>query len=86
MAKEELGAEGWQVETEDIQDSYEEAHKKLKQGVVDDWVIFTLLKYSMTPDVYTYAWETDDNALLGVQQFTHAEVKSIVREIAKSSN
>lgn len=86
LAKEERGEEGWQTEVEDIQQSYDEANNKLQQGQMDASVIFAMLKYSLTSEVYTYAWEKDDNALLEVQQFTDDDVKLIVRQIANNDN
>lgn len=86
LAMEELGENDWEIRSEDIHESYEEANNKLQQGEIDSGVIFTLLKYSMTSQVYTYVWESNDNNLLGVEQFTDDKVKALIGEIANGSD
>ncbi|KAL1881662.1 hypothetical protein Plec18167_003260 [Paecilomyces lecythidis] len=86
LAMEELGENDWEIRSEDIHKSYEEANNKLRQGEIDLGVIFTLLKYSMTSQVYTYVWESNDNNLLGVEQFTDDKVKALIGEIANGSD
>ncbi|CAJ0545128.1 Ff.00g086010.m01.CDS01 [Fusarium sp. VM40] len=82
LAKEALGSDGWIENIVDIQDEYEWAQAKLRKGEFKQEVIMAILRYSMTSAAHTYTWPKSDNALLGVEEFSDAEVKEFVLKSA----
>ncbi|KAH7394665.1 isoflavone reductase family protein-like protein CipA [Pyrenochaeta sp. MPI-SDFR-AT-0127] len=81
LAKESLGADGWEESTLDAGKALKAATESMLSGTVNMQVIGDMIRWSCT--VYSPRWEQqDDNKLLGVKSMTDDEVRKLIKEIA----
>ncbi|KAH7345801.1 isoflavone reductase family protein-like protein CipA [Pyrenochaeta sp. MPI-SDFR-AT-0127] len=80
LAKEILGANGWEESTLDADKALKAATESMISGTVNMQVIGDMIRWSCT--VYSPRWEQqDDNKLLGVKSMSDDEVRKLIKEI-----
>jgi uncharacterized protein YbjT (DUF2867 family) len=82
LAQETLGKGGWTVSTIDMEPVYQESLAQLQAGNVTFEVIGNLILYCNSREDYSGKWKKDDNALLGVPQWSDDQVKQLIASIA----
>lgn len=81
LAKESLGASGWEESTQDTDKALKDATENMLTGNINMQVIGDMIRWSCT--IYSSRWEQqDDNKLLGVKSMTDDEVRNLIKEIA----
>ncbi|KAF2012407.1 isoflavone reductase family protein-like protein CipA [Aaosphaeria arxii CBS 175.79] len=81
LAKDSLGADGWDESTIDAEKALKAAAESMLSGTINMQVIGDMIRWSCT--VYSPRWEQqDDNKLLGVRNLTDDEVMKLIKEIA----
>ncbi|KAI9345985.1 hypothetical protein DFJ73DRAFT_790152 [Zopfochytrium polystomum] len=82
LAQQALGRGGWNVSSLDMQPVYEKSLAELYAGRVTPEVIANMILYCTSREDYSGRWTKDDNALLGVEQWSDEQVKELITSIA----
>lgn len=81
IAKDALGAENWETESQDMEAVLEQAMIAVKSGDYSWKVMGDLIRYSVSTPGYTGRLEQDNNDLLGVQPMSDEQVKTLIQQI-----
>ncbi|KAH6690272.1 hypothetical protein F5X68DRAFT_202570 [Plectosphaerella plurivora] len=82
LAQEALGEDGWTVSTIDMEPVYQESLRQMQAGNITFEVIGNMIVYCNSREDLTGKWKKDDNALLGVEQWSDDQVKELIKSIA----
>lgn len=82
LAKEALGADGWDVESQDMEKVFEGALSATNKGDFSWTVIGDLIRYSLATPGYSGPFEQNHNDLLGVRPMSDEQVKALIKEIS----
>ncbi|KAL4999765.1 NAD(P)-binding protein [Aspergillus recurvatus] len=83
LAKETLGADGWETKSQDMQKVFEEALSAMTSGDYSWTVVGDLIRYSLATPGYSGLVEENHNDLLGVRPMSDEEVKALIKEISE---
>ena len=84
MGKKATGADGWKETVVPIDEVVQQAWTELKKDKPDpDNFVLNFLKASIWGEGYGSHFEKPDNALLGIQEMSDAEVQGLVNSLAK---
>jgi hypothetical protein len=81
LAREALGAEGWQITHEDSRERYEWAMAEIEKGNYEDAVWMYQIRYMVANAKLTAPWRHVDNNLLGVKEMSDQEVVEMIRRL-----
>ncbi|GKZ38773.1 hypothetical protein AbraIFM66950_011237 [Aspergillus brasiliensis] len=82
LAKEALGADGWETTSKDMEKAFQEALSATAVGHYSWTVVGDLIRYSLATPGYNGLIEENHNDLLGVRSMTDEEVKALIKEIS----
>ncbi|CAG8898783.1 unnamed protein product [Penicillium egyptiacum] len=81
IAKDALGAENWETQSQDMEAALEEAMIAVKSGDYSWKVMGDLIRYSISTPGYSGRLEQDNNDLLGVRPMSDEQVKTLIQQI-----
>jgi hypothetical protein len=81
IAKDALGAEDWEIESQNMETVYTKAMAAVSSGDYSWNVMGDLIRYSISTPGYSGRLEQDHNDLLGVRPMSYEQVKSLIKEI-----
>lgn len=82
IAKDALGAEEWEIESQNMETVYTKAMAAVSSGDYSWNVMGDLIRYSISTPGYSGRLEQDHNDLLGVRPMSYEQVKSLIKEIS----
>ncbi|CEL11097.1 hypothetical protein ASPCAL14204 [Aspergillus calidoustus] len=82
LAKEVLGADGWEIKNQDMEKVLEEALSAVAIGDYSWPVVGDLIRSSLATPGYSGLFEQNDNDLLGVRPMSDEQVKVLIKEIS----
>lgn len=81
IAKDALGAEDWEIESQNMETVYTKAMAAVSSRDYSWNVMGDLIRYSISAPGYSGRLEQDHNDLLGVRPMSYEQVKSLIKEI-----
>lgn len=85
ISKKAVGDDGWTTDTVSIDEMYNNAWAELKKPLPDHNVfVFGFLKTGIWGEGYGAHYESNDNALLGLEEWGDAELQELVATVAKN--
>ncbi|OIW30307.1 isoflavone reductase family protein CipA [Coniochaeta ligniaria NRRL 30616] len=85
LAKEALGADGWEITKLDMDGVFKKAMEGFKAGDYSRQTMAPMIQYGSAREDYIRPWEKDDNALLGIEPMTDDELKALIKDLATAS-
>ncbi|KAE8327567.1 NAD(P)-binding protein [Aspergillus sergii] len=82
LAKEALGADGWEIKSQDMEKVFEGALSAVAIGDYSWTVVGDLIRYSLATPGYSGLVEQNHNDLLGVRPMSDEQVKALIKEIS----
>jgi hypothetical protein len=83
LAKEAIGAKGWETQSVDMEEVFEEAMSAVSAGDYSWKVMGDLIRYSISTPGYSGRLEKDDNELLDVRPMSDEQVKELICKICE---
>ena len=81
IAKDALGAEEWEIESQNMETVYTKAMAAVSSRDYSWNVMGDLIRYSISAPGYSGRLEQDHNDLLGIQPMSYEQIKSLIEEI-----
>ncbi|KAB5575520.1 isoflavone reductase family protein CipA [Coniochaeta sp. 2T2.1] len=81
LAKDVLGADGWEVTHTDMDALFRGAMERLKAGDYSRATMGPMIQYASAKDEYSAPWVKDDNALLRVEPMSDEGLKGLIKEL-----
>lgn len=85
LARDALGATGWETQRQDMNQAYENSMAAVKAGEFSFKVMADFIRYSISTPGYSGPLKEDDNKLLGLQPMNDEQVKEVIRGIAEET-
>ncbi|KAE8311939.1 NAD(P)-binding protein [Aspergillus transmontanensis] len=82
LAKEALGADGWEIKSQDMDKVFKGALSSVAIGDYSWTVVGDLIRYSLATPGYSGLIEQNHNDLLGVRPMSDEQVKVLINEIS----
>lgn len=81
IAKDALGAEEWEIKSQNMETVYTKAMAAVSSGDYSWNVMGDLIRYSISTPGYSGRLEQDHNDLLGIRPMSYEQIKSLIEEI-----
>ncbi|KAG2421095.1 hypothetical protein HFD88_000711 [Aspergillus terreus] len=82
LAKEVLGADGWEIKSQNMDEAFQGALSAISSGDYSWTVLGDLIRYSIATPGYSGLFEQNHNDLLGVRPMSDEQVKALIKEIS----
>ncbi|KAH7186055.1 uncharacterized protein B0J16DRAFT_399934 [Fusarium flagelliforme] len=82
LAKDALGADGWQIEQGDLKKAFVDAIEALQNGKFDMQAFTDMIRYGAVSPEFAKPFPEDHNELLGVPTMSDEELKDMFKQIA----
>ncbi|KAK1634261.1 hypothetical protein BDP81DRAFT_462736 [Colletotrichum phormii] len=83
LCKEALGSDGWTESRSNMDQVFAGALKEFQAGNYSMNVFGDMIRYANSRPDFSCPWPRDDNPILGVQEMSDDEVKSLIKSIAR---
>ena len=78
LAKEAIGADGWETSSRNNKEAFDKAMSDYAQGLRKKEMFEDMIRYTASSPEYSGPWAQNDNELLGVKQMNDQEVKELI--------
>lgn len=84
-AKEALGNKGWTATYNDMKPLFQNALADLQSGNISDSTFVVQIQYCLATKALAHPWARDDNALVGLEEWSQEKVKVLIRTVANKA-
>ncbi|KAK4865695.1 hypothetical protein LT330_009128 [Penicillium expansum] len=84
-AKEALGNKGWTATYNDMEPLFQNALADLQSGNISDSTFVVQIQYCLATKALAHPWARDDNALVGLEEWSQEKVKVLIRTVANKA-